>query len=491
MASSSVSGTGRKRRSRLERAGARIAMALTLACTACSPSSITDSLFGSNTPAPGQPGYVKGFLGGVVADEPRAALIGRDVLSSGGNAADAAVAVGLALAVTLPSRASLGSGGACLAYASDAKSVNNGVPEAVLFTPTPPRVAGPNADRPAAVPMLARGMFLLNARYGSRPIEVPLARAEELARFGIQISRALARDIAVVATPLFADPAARAVFSHDGQMLTEGQQLTQTELASTLAQIRVSGVGDLYQGALGRRIVDGSASIGGPLQLSDLRAALPRLAPPLTLDAGRDKVAFLPPPADGGLAAGAAFQVLQADPAASGAAAARALAAAALFRRGGMTADEVLATRSLPAAALPPLPASTSFATLDKNGNAVVCALTMDNLFGTGRMFPGTGVVAAASPSSVPPPLLSAALAWNSNVHGFRAEVGGSGQAGAPMAVAWVLYNTLRSGVPLASPPPDPGRANVIACGRYLPSEAGTCGWATDPREPGLAVGGS
>lgn len=466
-------------------------MAVTLACTACSPSSIGDSLFGSNGPPPGQPGYVTGFLGGVVADDPRAALVGRDVLSSGGNAADAAVAVALALTVTLPSRASLGGGGACLAYAADSKSVNNGVPEAVLFTPSAPRLAGANADRPAAAPMLARGMFLLNARYGSRPIEVPLARAEELARFGVQTSRALARDIAVVATPLFADPSARGVFSRDGHMLTEGQQLTQPELASTLAQIRVSGVGDLYQGALGRRIVEGSASIGGPLELSDLRAALPRLAPPLVLNAGRDKVAFLPPPADGGLAAAAAFEMLQSNPADAAGAAARALATAALFRQGGITADAALATQSLPAGGLPQLPASTTFATLDKNGNAVVCALTMDNLFGTGRIFPGTGIVAAASPSSVPPPLLSAALAWNDNVHGFRAEVGGSGQTGAAMAVAWALYNTLRSAVPLASPPPDPGRANVIACGRYLPSEAGTCGWATDPRESGLAVGGS
>jgi gamma-glutamyltranspeptidase/glutathione hydrolase len=476
----------------LVRSRACISLALSLLLTSCGPgNSVYNGMFGGPSgPQPGQAGYVTGFLGGVAADEPHAALIGRQVLSAGGTAADAAVAIGFALSVTLPSRAGLGGGGACLAYAADPKSPNGGVPEAVMFTPPAPATPGANADRPAAVPMMARGLFLLQARYGRRPFETSIVPAEELARFGTPVSRALGRDLALVAGPLLADPAAAAVFSRGGSVLTEGQTLTQPDLAATLTQIRVSGVGDVYQGSLARRIADASSSIGGPLTAADLRGALPKLMPPLMLPYRNDRIAFLPPPADGGLAAAVAFKALRANGSDLAGAQTRALAAATLWRSGSVTPQQVLAAKELPAGTPPPLPASTSFATLDKDGNAVACAVTMNNLFGTGRILPGLGFLAAASPASVPPPLLAAAQTWNEHLHAFRAEAAGSGQSGAPMAVAVGLLNALRSGEAMGARVPDPGRVNVIVCGNYLPGNQNACHWATDPREPGLAVGG-
>jgi gamma-glutamyltranspeptidase/glutathione hydrolase len=467
---------------------AAVLLAGALALSGCDTVSV---LGPGSTAAQGQPGFVQGFLGGVAADEPRAALAAREVLSAGGTAADAAVALGFVLSVTLPSRAGLGGGGACLAYAADQKSVNSGVPEAVLFLPVAPASVPANADRPAAVPMLARGLYLLHARYGSLPFESLIVPAEQLARFGTPAPRALVRDIALVAGPLLADPNARSVFSQGGTPLQEGQTLLQPDLGATLAAIRVSGVGDFYTGALARRIVQASPLAGGPLALGDLRGAVPKLAPAIVLPNRRDKVAFLPPPADGGLAAAAAFEALERDPAAPGAAAARALAVAARWRQSGGDAQNLLASTNLPEAAPPPLPASTSFAVLDKNGNAVACSLSMDNLFGTGRLLPGLGILLAASPAAVPTPLYSAAIAWNENIHAFRAAIGGSGQQGAPVAVAIGMLNALRTGEPMSATVPDPGRANVISCARYLPGENGSCAWATDPREAGLAVGGS
>ena len=96
--------------------------------------------------------------------------------------------------------------------------------------------------------------------------------------------------------------------------LTKGQTLRQPDLGGTLARLRVAGVGDMYQGALAQRIVRASVDTGGPIALTDLRGALPKLAPPLVRAFRNDKVAFLPPPADGGLAAEAAFDVLADSP---------------------------------------------------------------------------------------------------------------------------------------------------------------------------------
>ena len=477
-----------RRKSRLM--PARAVLALLAFLPSCSTlSSVSDTVLGTKRPTPGQQGFVSGFLGGVVADEPRAALAGRDVLSSGGTAADAAVAVALTLAVTYPSRAGLGGGGACIAYSPDEKGQAKGVPEAVMFTPLAPTSPGTNADRPAAIPMMARGLFLLHARYGLQPFESLVSSAEQLARTGVPASRALVKDLALVSGPLLTDPGARSVFTLNGVPLIEGQILRQPDLAGTLAQIRTAGVGDMYQGALARRIAQSSVQIGGPIQFEDLRVALPKLATPLIRDFRKDKVAFLPPPADGGLAAEAAFDVLANNPDDLGGAASRSLAVAARYRAGGVTPAQVLAATDLTAGGPTLFPASTSFVTMDRTGSAVACALTLDNLFGTGRILPGLGFLAAASPAAVPRPLLAAGLVWSDREKAFRAAAAGSGQAGAPIAVAAALINTLRTGQPMSVPVPDPGRANIIACAKYLPGESSQCGWANDPRESGLAVG--
>ncbi len=461
----------------------------------------------SGPPAEGSPGHVTGFLGGVAADEPRAALVAREVLSTGGNAIDAAVALGFALSVTLPSRAGLGGGGACLAFSPNRNGPGGGVPEAIAFPPAAPaagRGIAAGSDRPAAIPMLARGLFAMHARYGHRPFETLITPAEQMARFGVPVSRAFFRDLGVVAGPLSADPAARAVFFRNGQPLPEGATLTQPDLGATIAQLRVAGVGDLYQGALAHRLEEVTPGVGGAMTVADLRAALPKVLPILTLSAaGGNSVAFLPPPTDGGLAAAGAFQVLKEDPSAVQAANSRGLGLATAARQmngGGVNAPAVpvnaealLAQPTAPPSNLPPLPASTTFATLDREGNAVVCALTMNNLFGTGRIAPGTGIVLAASPAAVAPPLLAAAIAWNNNLHAFRAAVGGSGQAAAPLAAAVALSEALADRAvpaqPMPVPVPDPGRANVIECTHYLPDANESCGWATDPRGAGLAIG--
>jgi gamma-glutamyltranspeptidase/glutathione hydrolase len=422
-------------------------------------------------PDPNAPKVIAGFIGGVVADEPRAALAAREVLALGGNAADAAVTLGFMLSVTLPSRAALGGGGACVVYEPGSNSPNHGVPEAVTFVPTAPAVRG--GDRPAATPMLARGLYLLSARYGTRDFADMIKPAEQAARDGFPISRALAQDLVLVSGPLLQDAQAQAVFGPGGTALGEGSTLVQPALAETLTHLRGAGVGDFYQGLLAQKLVEATPQAGGPVSMNDLRGAHPGLAAPIVRAAGSDQVAFLPQPADGGLAASAAFEVLQHDPGAFQAADSAGNAAAAGFRGQG---------------ALPPLPASTGFVVLDRKGGAVACALTMNNLFGTGRIAPGTGILLAASPAAKPPPLLSAAVVWNADRGAFRAGVSGTGQNGAGLATAVALSRALAGGT---APVPDPGRANVISCSGYVPGAPESCAFTVDGRGAGLAAAGN
>ncbi|MCQ4161309.1 gamma-glutamyltransferase family protein [Roseomonas sp. GC11] len=499
------SASSRRRRAGLALARAGLGAGL-LALPGCGTvSNALGSIAGSSGPAEGQPGYVRGFLGGAVADEPRAALVARDVLSAGGTAGDAAVAAGFALAVTLPSRAGLGGGGACLIYTHSRNEV-----EAVLFPPQPAPTGG---DRPAAVPMTARGLFLLYTRNPGRPFEELLVPAEQLARFGTSTSRALAADLATVAGPLLADPGARAVFAGLSGVLREGETLTQPDLATTLATLRTAGVGDLYQGGLARRIEDGARRIGARLTVEALRPALPGTAKPVQFRVGNDVLAFLPPPADGGLAAAASFQALQAGQPVE-AAARRGLAVSAAWRASGVNASgvnasgvnasganaggatpEALLANPPASGSLPALPASTSLVTLDRDGNAVSCAFTMNNLFGTGRVMPQLGFLAAAAPGQgrVQPPLLAATLAYNAPMKAFRYAGAGSGQEGAGLAVALPAARHLLGRSDLATAIaslPQPGRANAIGCTAYMPGDPGQCAAATDPRGAGLAVAG-
>ena len=447
------------RRSGLAHRGLATLLALSLGTSGCSAlGSVQNSLFGGPNQAAGTPGRVSGFLGSVVADEPQAALAARQVLAAGGNATDAAVALAFALSVTLPSRAGLGGGGGCLVYsagsAGAAQNNPDGAPNAVLFPSIAP-ASSAGSDRPAAVPMLVRGLYVLHARYGSLPFETLVSPAEQMARFGVPASRAFVRDLAVVAAPLAADPGARAVFTHNGQPLAEGASLIQPDLSVTLSQIRIAGVGDLYQGALARRLADAADQVGGTITAADLRTALPKVLPALTVKVAQgDQVAFLPPPVDGGLADAAAFQALLANPTAPDAATARALGVATLWREGGADAKGIL-TGPVPAANLPPLPASTSFATLDHYGNAVACSLTMGNLFGTGRMRPAPACCWLPRPPPCrrrcSPPL------WPTtrNLRAFRIAIGASGQAGAPLATAIGLLQSFGDHQIIAQPRPE------------------------------------
>ena len=196
----------------------------------------------------------------------------------------------------------------------------------------------------------------------------------------------------------------------------------------------MAGVGDLYQGALARRrgrrrpwpaaALTARATCAArcrAMRAADQRADRPRQGR-LPAAAGRWRAG-----GGGGVPGAAARSRGDSAPAAG----ARAGGRGALARQGGGDPDGAADGADAAGGSLPALPASTTFATLDRDGNAVVCALSMNNLFGTGRIAPGHRLPAGRLAGRRcrrrcwPP-----ALAWNDNMHAFRAEVGGSGQDG-------------------------------------------------------------
>ncbi|MBA5725648.1 gamma-glutamyltranspeptidase [Bombella sp. TMW2.1880] len=428
--------------------------------------SLKHHLFGHTTPT------AKANTGIVVADEPQAALIGRDVLARGGNAADAATATAFALSVTLPSRASLGGGGACLVYRPGQPA------ESISFLPVDG--TGPSGDRPATVPMVARGLFLLNLRYGSVQLGDTIDPAITLGQQGITVSRQLAEDIAAVQGPLLSNEGMRSLFSKGDSNVAvrEGDQLTQPRLTSFLSRLKLVGVGDLYTGALSDVFVTQANKAGAALTRDDLRRSLPGETSALHFTSGPYQLNFLAPPADGGLGSAVAFrQNLRAENVVS-----------AWRRTGRTTLQEgqiFMASGQSDATGLPPLPASTSFVVRDGRGLSVACTLTENNLFGTGRLAGSTGVILAGSSRYYPRPLLSAAI-LDAPHKRMQAVLAASGQNDAAQAVADALRQlTQGQDIPATT---GTGQLNSIICsgnactGRAAPNGKGLSAQTTATR---------
>ena len=343
----------------------------------------------------------------VVADESRAAEVGRDILQAGGNATDAAVAMYFAMAVTLPSAAALGASGACIVHDSKTKAA-----EAFVFPP----IAAPGAigGQPFSVPSGVRSITLMHVRHGQLRWEQIVSPAERLARFGVPVSRALSRDLQAGAAMLGADREARRIFARGaGGSLTEGDTWVQLELAGTLGAIRQRGGAEFFSGQLARTLSDQISQMGGSLPLEALRAAIPQAGPPIAESYGRRRVYVAPPPAAG---------------------------AAALAGWKGQAPGG-------------PTPADSSgfagFAAVDNKAGAAACSMSMGQLFGARAVVPGLGVMLGAptpDAGSVSPVIIA-----NPTNGEFAFAGAGGGGAMAAQATGAVARATIEDERDLAS----------------------------------------
>lgn len=226
------------------------------------------------------------FRGGVAADEPRAAQVARDVLTRGGSAADAAVALYFTLTVTRPSHAGLGAAGTCLAWDPRDEAVR-----AFNFKQPPSASGRPEVAQPGA----PRAMQALHGLHGQQRWGQLVAPAEALARFGHRVSRTFATDLAEADPRMLASDGMRRLFvTETGRVAGEGDEIRQPELAATLGIIRTEGTTALHAGPLADRLVEGVANFGGQLDRRDLAAFTPRVSEPLVRRISSTRVAFAP-----------------------------------------------------------------------------------------------------------------------------------------------------------------------------------------------------
>lgn len=423
----------------------------------------------------GDAGFIQGFVGGVATDEPRAAIVGRDILSRGGTAADAASAMYFTLAVTKPSAASLGAVGGCVYYDGPNKSFS-----AFDFTPQP-ALPAPGGRPLIASPAAVRGMAALQARHGVLPWGELVGPAEALARFGHAVSRSLATDLAARADELARDPQMLRTFGRPGGgFVREGEQVRQLELAATLSQIRQNGAGALYGGALAHAYVDAVTAIGGSLPIETVRATVPRALDPILRPAGDNLIAFLPTVTSAGPQQARLWRILGEEGALERAsrdarlhvvAEASVLAHAEFAKLARQPGADIDAFDEAAAARLDqrfkafdagkaqsvdawleganPIPSEisgTSLVAVDRQGSAAACGFTLYRAFGAGRLLPGLGVTPALLP---PPGVVSGALGpivvGNKFTGNFFLALGGAG-AGTSTTLVTIAARTLLGG---------------------------------------------
>ncbi len=251
--------------------------------------------------------------GMVATQEALATRIGVDILERGGNAVDAAVAVGFALAVTLPRAGNLGGGGFMLVHDAAA-----GRTEAIDYRETAPAAAtrdmylGPDGEPDSrrsrfsylsvGVPGTVAGRALALARYGSMGLAQVMAPAIRLAEQGIVVSAELAASLESRRKRFQRWPATmRAFFKADGSAYAAGETLVQGDLAWSLRRIAEDGPAAFYEGAIAERLAADMAAHGGLVTSADLKAYRAVVRAPVKGGYRGYDIYSMPPPSSGGV----------------------------------------------------------------------------------------------------------------------------------------------------------------------------------------------
>jgi gamma-glutamyltranspeptidase/glutathione hydrolase len=377
-----------------------------------------------------------GTSGMVVSQNQASSDIGIEVLNMGGNAIDAAVAVGFSLATTLPRAGNLGGGGFMLIYLSDEKKTiavdfRNAAPKKLskkdfLFLKN-------NYDqrrygyKASGIPGTVAGLLQTHDRYGKLPLKRILQPVIKQALEGIQVSYDLNQAIGS-ADQINLDQESKNIYYQNSNPLKEHSLMRRPDLAWTFREIARNGEEAFYTGSIAKKIVEAMKQNDGYISLKDLKDYKPRFAEPIQTTYRNYKVLAHPPPAGGAAVLLEGLNILEnfnTDEVGPNSAKFLHLFAEALQRghmdrsrymgdpkfydvpikkiiskeRASSLAKKINTQEATPPDTLNPDSLfqegenTTHYSIIDKNGNVVSNTYTLGYSFGSGVTIPGTGIL--------------------------------------------------------------------------------------------------
>ncbi len=376
--------------------------------------------------------------GAIASAYPLASQAGQQILSQGGNAFDAAVAVAAALAVVEPSSSGLGGGGFFLLHRQsdgfetmvDAREKAPGGASRDMYLDKAGndiKNGSTNGAISSAIPGEPAAFEYMARKYGKLPLKQSLQPAIRLAREGFPLYARLQFGIKVKRDVLAGSPdAAKAFLTPDGNVPEVGALIRQPDLANTLEAIANQGAKGFYEGPVAAKLVSGVRAGGGIWTLEDLKAYRVVERKPLIAEYRGARIVTAPPPSSGGIAILDSLNILAGyDLEAADSTTRKHLIVEAMQRayrdraiylgdpdfvkiplaqlmsvdyaagqRTSIRADKAMSSDMLPGIESEPKGMNTThFSVLDAAGNRAAVTITVNLFFGSGYMPPGTGVL--------------------------------------------------------------------------------------------------
>ena len=377
-----------------------------------------------------------GNSGMVVSQNQSSSDIGVEILNMGGNAIDAAVAVGFSLAITLPRAGNIGGGGFMLVYLNDEKKTI-----AVDFRSAAPKNLSKNdflflknnydqrryGYKASGVPGTVAGLLQTHDRYGKLPLKKILQPVIKQAQKGIQVSYDLNQAIGS-ADQISLNNESKNIYYQNNRPIKEHLLMKRPDLAWTLREIARNGEEAFYTGSIAKKIVQAMQENGGYISAKDLQEYKPRFAEPIQTTYRNHIVLAHPPPAGGAAVLLEGLNILEnfsTDEIGPNSASFLHLFAEALQRghmdrsrymgdpqfydvpikkiiskkRANSLAKTINFDKATPPSTLNPDSLfhegenTTHYSIIDKHGNVVSNTYTLGYSFGSGVTIPGTGIL--------------------------------------------------------------------------------------------------